>query len=463
MTESNSRAVATWRTALAEQPDEWLAGVEQGQRDAGLTYKGATVMTVAQPSFVSESTLTADQVAVEAVLAALVAAGEAVIEDPALRRRYLGTWLESQPDPDLFTLPTGYPDPIVWGRLDGTRADDGLHFLEFNGGLPGGATPADLSARVMASWPVAAEFAAQQPFRTLTSAASMMATIEATWNAYGGSGTPYVVIGLPRELTDIAASSLVYLAAVAAAQGLELEVADPGDLRHTGGRLRLADRPVDVLVRGFFTTMVEYLGPRLDGIRAALRAGDLCLITSMRSGLYGFKSMFAAITDPDVDLPLPATTLATARAHLPWTRLVAPGPVTAPDGSRVDLVDYATADRRRLVIKPADGFGGAGVELGWNHTDDSWQAALSTALAAGGSVLQLRVPMAPEEFSVLAPGFPVRPFTTDHNPIVSGGRIAGYYVRVTPDAGVTNVTTGAGIAPTFILPDRPASAPPRIG
>lgn len=453
MTESNSEAVATWRALLAAQSDEWLAGVERGQRDAGLTYKGRTVMTVAEPSFVREATLSADQVAVTAVLAALVAAGEAVIKDPALQRRYLGSWLASQPDPDLFAVPTGYPDPIVWGRLDGTRTDDGLAFLEFNGGLPGGATPADLSARVMASWPVAEEFGAQQPFRTLTSAAAMVATIKATWHAFGGSGVPFVAIGLPRELTEIAASSLTYLAAVAAEHDVDVVVADPGDLRHEAARLRLAGRPVDVLFRGFFTTMVEYLGDRLDGIRAALRAGELCMITSMRSGLFGFKSMFAAITDPEVDLALPATTLTTARAHLPWTRLVVPGPITTPDGSRVDLVDYAAADRDQLVIKPAEGFGGAGVELGWNHTNDSWRAALSAALAAVGTVLQVRVPMAPEEFSVLAPGFPVRPFTTDHNPIVSGGRIAGYYVRVTPEAGVTNVTTGAGIAPTFILPN----------
>lgn len=445
-------ATAAWRDALASQPEDWLASVEQGQREAGLTYKGSTVMTVAQPSFTTESTVAADQVTVDAVLAALVAAGEAVIEDPALRARYLGAWLESQPDPDLFALPTGYRDPIVWGRLDGTRSADGLHILEFNGGLPGGTTPADLSAQVMAGWPVAAEFKRGQPFRIMTAATDMIATITATWADYGGVGVPFVVIGLPRELTEIAASSLAYLATAAGAQGMELVVADPGELRHAAGRLRLADRPVDVLVRGFFTTMVEYLGPRLDGIRSALRAGDLCMITSMRSGLYGFKSLFAAITDPGLDLPLAPTTLATARAHLPWTRLAIPGPILTPDGSRTELLDYALAHRDQLVLKPMDGFGGAGVELGWNHTDNTWRTVLSAALGARGSVLQARVPLEPQSFSVLEPGFPVRAFTTDHNPIVCGWRIAGYYVRVTPNAGVTNVTTGAGIAPTFILP-----------
>ncbi len=450
-----SDAVHSWRTGLANlaDPQGFLDGVEQGQRDAGLTYKGATVLPVAEPVFVTESQLTRDHQSTTAVLAALVAAGEHIFAEPQLRARFLPDWHPDSPGADLIDLPSGYPRQIVFGRLDGMRVGEDLHFLEFNGGIAGGITPADLSAAVMASWPVAATFAAGTPFRTMMSAPVVMDTVVETWQAYGGTGVPYVVVGLPNELREIAASSMVYLQRAAADAGLELEVADPGELTHSSGRLRLHDRAVDVLIRGFFTTMVEYLGARLDGVLSALRAGDICMITSMRSGLYGYKTLFAAITDDEFPLDLPAELRAAARRHLPWTRIVEPGDISTPAGDRAQLADYALTHRAKLVLKPGAGFGGSGVQLGWQHSDQSWSAALTDALAAGGYVLQQAIESPQRPFATLAPGFPVVDFTTDHNPIICGSSIPGYYVRVTPGSGVTNVTAGAGIAPCFLIDD----------
>lgn len=447
-------AVRRWRMALAEQPDDaiWVPAAREAAVAAGLAYKGKQpVLHVAEPTFMTEAMLAEDQAVVDAVLSALVAAGERILDDEDWRGRYLAGWFDTIGDVDLFAVPTGYRSPIVMGRLDGARLSDGLHILEFNGGLPGGVQPADVSASVMSSWPCARAFAAAQPYRTLDAATAMVRTVIATWHDFGGSGLPTTVVALPGELREVASPALAHLSAAATALGIDLRVADPGELRHEARRLRLADEPVDVLVRAFFTTMLTYLGPRLDGIRSALRAGDLCMITSLRSGVYGLKSLFAAVTDPDVDLDLPAATAAKARAHLPWTRIVTPGPITDAEGARGDIAQVVSAQREQLVIKPIDGFGGAGVELGWKHTDDSWRAVLDSALADGGRIVQARVPLAREEYSSLEPGFAARDFTADHNPIIGNGEIVGYFVRLTPDEGVTNVTAGAGVAPTFIL------------
>jgi hypothetical protein len=450
-----SAAVRSWRDGLANLPDPkaFLDGVEQGQRDAGLTYKGATVLSVAEPVFVTPSQLAGDQQAAMAVLEALAAAGERIFHEPSLRPRFFPDWRPESAEADLVDLPSGYPAPIVFGRLDGMRVGEELHFLEFNGGIAGGITPADLSAAVMASWPVADAFAANTPFRTMTSAPVVMATLVDTWHAFGGSGLPYTVFGMPHELREIAASSIVYLQRTAVAAGLELDVAEPGDLTYSDGRLRCGGRAVDVLIRGFFTTMVDYLGSRLDGVLAALRAGDLCMITSMRSGFYGYKTLFAALTDEAFELDLPAEVLGAARRHLPWTRIVDSGVISTPEGDRSDLVAFALARRAELVLKPGAGFGGSGVELGWQHSDASWSAALTAALRAGGYVLQRAIASPQRPFATLAPGFPVVDFTSDHNPIICGSSIPGYYVRVTPGSGVTNVTTGAGIAPCFLIDD----------
>lgn len=448
--------VHDWRALQAQVPDSaaWVRSVLDAQKAAGFVYHGKSLLEVAEPSFVTESQVAADQRAAQVVIAALVAAGGLLVDDVALQNRYIPGWLDGVPDADLFALPSGYSEPIVFGRLDGVRTADGLRFLEFNGGLPGGILPADGSADLLSSTELAGEFGQQHPFRTATVGLDVLAALVATWHDFGGSGSPYTVVALPHELTEMAAPALTYLSGLAVAQGLELEIADPGDLVHSAGRLRLHGREIDVLVRAFFTPMLGYLAERLDGIKAALRAQDICMITSLQSGLFGLKSLFAMVTDPQVDLDLPAQQLALAREHLPWTRLVAAGTSTDPDGEPVDLRSHLAAHRDQLVIKPTDGYGGAGVELGWTHTDESWAEVIARA-AGGGHVAQQRVSITTEEFSVLAEGFPVQGFTADHNPLLCAGRISGYFVRLAAQGGgLTNVTGGgATVAPTFILRD----------
>jgi hypothetical protein len=449
-----NEALEYWRQLQAGIGDSaaWTRDLVDKQAEVGLTYQGKPAMLVAEPNLVTESELAEDQKVAAAVVGALVAAGRRLLAEPALQQRYIPGWLDGVPDADLFTIPAGYPEPIVFGRLDGVRTPGGLRVLEFNGGLPGGILPADSSAALLAGTDLAGQFGRRYPFRTATAGEDVIDAMVKTWHDFGGTGSPYTVVAMPKELTQIAAPAITYLSGLARPRGIELDVADPGELAFADGRLRVAGREVDVLVRAFFTPMLSYLGERLDGIKAALRAESVCMITSLQSGLFGLKSLFAMATDPAVDLDVPAADLTLAREHLPWTRVVAPGPATDPGGSRVDLLDHLAADREQVVIKPTEGYGGAGVELGWTHTADSWQAVIERA-AAGGHVAQQRVPILTEEYSVLEPGFPMRGFNGDHNPLLCAGKVAGYYIRLAPEgSGITNVTGGgASVAPTFIL------------
>ena len=446
--------VAAWRALQAEVPDSaaWVESVMSAQQDAGFVYHGKAMLEVAEPTFVTASQVAADQRAAEAVVAALVAAGRLLLDDRDLQNTYIPGWLDGVPDADLFSLPSGYSQPIVFGRLDGVRTSEGLHFLEFNGGLPGGILPADRSADLLADTDLARAFGQQHTFRTATVGEDVLDALIDTWHDFGGGGPPYTVVAMPRELTDIATPALTYLSGLAQARGLEIAIADPGDLVFRDDRLRLDGREVDVLVRAFFTPMLAYLAERLDGIKAALRAGSLCMITSLQSGLFGLKSLFAMVTDPAVSLGLSDEQLRLALEHLPWTRLVADDRSTDDQGETVDLLAYLAARREQLVIKPTDGYGGAGVELGWLHNDDSWAKVIANA-AAGGHVAQQRVPIVTEHFSLLREGFPLQGFTADHNPLLCSGKLSGYYVRLAPEGGgLTNVTGGgATVAPTFIL------------
>lgn len=443
-----------WREILERVPDSatWAEAVLDHQREVDFVLHGQPAMRVAEPLFVTRAEIAADRDAVRAVLACLQAAGEAVISDTTLRNAYAAEWWSGVADPELFELPSGYQQQFVMGRLDGVRTPSGLRFLEFNGGLPGGILPADQAPAFLAETDVGATFAAQCPFVLEPPGERALDAVVTAWHEFGGTGVPFVVVALPDELLDLAGKQVRHLRTLAAQRGLEMEVADPGQLTFTKGRLQLRGRPVDVVVRAFFTPMFGYLGPRLDPLLAALRAGTVCMITSLQSGLFGLKSLFAMVTDPIVELDVAPSVRQRALASLPWTRVLRPGVTTDPDGIRVDLADYLQTHREMLVVKPTAGYGGTGVELGWLHNDQTWQAVIARAMT-GGYIAQERVDIADQGHAALVPGFPVQSYTADHNPLICNGELAGYFVRLAAaGGGLTNLSTGSGtMAGVFVV------------
>lgn len=443
-----------WRETLAQVPDSasWAEAVLQHQRDVDFVLHGQPAMRVAEPVFVTRAEIAADRQSVAAVLACLRAAGEAVITDDHLRQAYAAEWWSSMPDPELFELPSGYPQQFVMGRLDGVRTPEGLRFLEFNGGLPGGLLPADQSPLFLAETDVGAQFAQRCPYSLEPPGERAIDAVMSAWHEFGGSGLPFVVVVLPDELRELAGKQVRHLRELSSQRGLEMEVADPGELVFVRDRLQLRGRDVDVAVRAFFTPMFAYLGSRLDPLLAALRAGTVCMITSLQSGLYGLKSLFAMVTDPAVELDVDAAVRERATASLPWTRVLRSGFTTDSEGSRCDLVEYLQSHRETLVVKPTAGYGGAGVELGWLHNDQTWREVVERAMS-GGHIAQARVDIADQEHAELASGFPVRPFTADHNPLICDGELAGYFIRLAAaGGGLTNLSTGSGtMAGVFIV------------
>lgn len=435
-------------------PDAWAQAAIDGQQAVGLFHDGSAALRVARPEFISSSEWAHDQQAVAAVQQGLVAAGERVLADPELEQRYFGGWLASPLIAELCRIDPGYPGRIVLGRFDGVRTETGIRFLEFNGGLPGGAMPADVGPRYMTDWPIFASFAEEHPVAVPEVRRAVVSAWIDTWHSFGGAGLPRTVIAVPDELRQLVLPSLREFDEAIAAVGLPVQVLDPGALDYRNGRLRTEAGPVDLVVRAFFTSMFDTLGDRLDGLLSAVRAGDVCMIASIQSGIYGNKALFAALTDPELDLGLSAAQTGLLRSHLPWTRMVGDERTITPDGDSAALRDYTLAHRESLVIKPTAGFGGAGVELGWEHTPESWERAFDDARLAGAAIVQQRVAIGQEAYPMLAAGLPTQSLIVDHNPLVCSGTVPGYYIRAS-EGGITNVTGGHGsIVPAFRLLDR---------
>lgn len=141
------------------------------------------------------------------------------------------------------------------------------------------------------------------------------------------------------------------------------------------GVLRLGGRRVDAVFR-LFLSFDQPDGPGLAALARAVQAGTVRMHTPEATWLLSDKTTLAWLWE-DLGLLSEADRELVER-HVPWTAVLTPG---GPQ-------EAAARDRTRLVLKPTGGYGGGGVVLGPEVSEERWRAALSEAAARGGHILQ---------------------------------------------------------------------------
>ncbi|MEV5685913.1 MULTISPECIES: hypothetical protein [unclassified Streptomyces] len=230
--------------------------------------------------------------------------------------------------------------------------------------------------------------------------------------------------------------------------GLDAHPCHVGQLEARDGRVRLGDKPVDIVFRVFLIGDLLESAEALrlvDPILDAAERGEVRIFTPLDSAVYASKGALALLSDESNRGLFGKDVLASLDRILPWTRMVRPGPVTLESGERVDLVEYALAHRQELVLKPTSLAGGSGVLPGWTEglTAQQWSERMLAALD-GPYVIQRRVrPTAelfPDDKGELHPWTPLWGVFT----VVNGH--GGAFIRATPAASgdlVVNLATGA--------------------
>ncbi len=135
------------------------------------------------------------------------------------------------------------------------------------------------------------------------------------------------------------------------------------------------------LIRRFFSPYQdrpEELA-ELARISAAAKKGVFPVVTGMQEELLATKATLAALSDERFTEGLAPSLAAQLAGAVPWTRLLEERHTRWRD-TRVDLLPWVTANRRRLVIKPAQGFGGRDVTIGREVSDRDWTALVHMAL-----------------------------------------------------------------------------------
>jgi hypothetical protein len=160
------------------------------------------------------------------------------------------------------------------------------------------------------------------------------------------------------------------------------------------------------------------------------------------------KSMFEVLTGPASNRFHPETV-----ARTPWTRRFFGRRTSGPQGEPIaDLIAYTRQHWPNLVLKPERGYSGIGVKVG--GVDKDAEAAIASALAEGGYIVQEKVDLAlwgevmPEidrENETIA----LVNRQTDFRCLIGPDRVFGFLCRFGDVP--TNVGSGGGVQPMAIL------------
>ncbi|MFJ9593868.1 hypothetical protein ACIRS3_13995 [Streptomyces virginiae] len=135
-------------------------------------------------------------------------------------------------------------------------------------------------------------------------------------------------------------------------------------------RLRAGEHVADGVFRLFLP--VEQTGPGLDALGAALRAGTARMYTPEATSPVSDKRVLAWLWE-DIDL-LGPDDRDFVRRHVPYTVIAG--------------AEALGEDRASLVLKPGDGYGGAGVVLGRSVEQEEWRERILAAAGSGDHILQ---------------------------------------------------------------------------
>ena len=426
--------------------DDAIWRLDTGTRRWGLNFGGRPVCNVLRPFFVSEQRYAEVTRHSALVLFAIHKVYELMMKDARVRHE-AGVTAEEE---KLIQIEPGYSAPDASGRLD-TFFDSkgGFGIVEYNPDSPGGLLYGDVLGDIFSEMAVTREFEKRFPLRRVSIRPRILKTLLACYREWGWSDHPNIAIVDWKDAKTRAEFEISreYFES----RGYPTRVLDPDELEYRGGWLSSGDFRIHLVYKRVITgELLERCGFEHPLIRAAADRA-VCVVNSFRVQLLFRKSLFAMLQDPAFENLFTADEIRAVKMHVPWTRQLREGH-TSHGGRTIDLLDFAMRHRERLVLKPNGEYGGRGVVLGWETSDEKWQVALKSAID-GDFVVQERVEVPDEEFPSVDRGEIrlLRRFV-DFDPYAwRGESVEGAGVRLSTSP-VLNVTSGGGSAvPIFLL------------
>jgi uncharacterized circularly permuted ATP-grasp superfamily protein len=420
-------------------------------RRRGLVFGDRPVATVLRPRFMTLADYRLLQRRVRLLMRAFGKAYERALADQAFRRQFrLLDWEER-----LIRHDPGFQEPSPTSRVDAFVMDEAgtMAVTEYNAETPAGAGYNDALVASFADLPIMRAFGRRYEALPLLARHGVLHVLLDAYHEWSGRrDVPRVaIVDWPEVPTR---SEFVLFQEYLGAIGIEAVIADPGELELRGGRLYAEGGPVDLVYkRVLLAELVERRGvdtPLLQAV--ASRA--VCMVNPPRCKILHKKASLAVLSDERNQALFVAEERESIAAHIPWTRVMEERR-TEHEGKAVDLVPFVLASRDRLVLKPNDDYGGAGIVLGWETDSAGWERAVADALASP-YIVQERVAIPSEPYPSLVDGRAVfADRMMDTAPFVCHGDYAEGCLTRLSTAALLNVTAGGGSTiPAFVVERR---------
>jgi uncharacterized circularly permuted ATP-grasp superfamily protein len=432
------------------------AMLEEQLRRRGLIFGDRALCTVLRPRFVTLAQYSQMQRRVAILMRAFAAAYEAAIADAAVRTQFrLADWEEQ-----MLAYDPGFAEPSPHSRLDTFVDDRGdMALTEYNAETPAGAGFNDALTEAFVDIRVMREFARQYDVRPVLARHGVLHALLDAWRQFSARAPG------PRHVPSIAIvdwpdvptrNEFVLFQQYFEERGLSAAIVEPAAIDYRGGRLYAGGQAIDLIYKRVLLheLIADGRGGLNQPIVRAVRDRAACMVNPFRCKILHKKASLAVLSDERNARLFGADQSAAIQAHVPWTRIVEERRTVYRD-AWVDLVPFIADHRERLVLKPNDDYGGAGIVLGWQLDRTEWERAIHTALGAP-YIVQEQVRIASEPYPSMVNGrVEVYDRMLDTAPFVSYGRHAvGCLTRLSTSA-LLNVTAGGGsTVPMFVVEKR---------
>lgn len=258
----------------------------------------------------------------------------------------------------------------------------------------------------------------------------------------------HAVILAEAETLEVVSENKNFVGFLNTFDGVKASLAGPSDLSIRNGKVNCKGQEATVIFMDFNMNTLIKIGQEEDirPIEEAIKQGILVNPRGMEP--VGAKGIFEAITEKG-RVNLSKETV----KHTPWTRQFNPRSTTGPKGEFIeDLVAWTEEHWKELVLKPAHGYSGHGIFVGYMEKGSKKQ--IQTALDSGDYIVQEMIPLtlwseqsawtANDQRSLF-----LKEWQTDFRCFITDEGLQGFLARF---GGVpTNVGSGGGIQPLAIL------------
>lgn len=233
--------------------------------------------------------------------------------------------------------------------------------------------------------------------------------------------------------------------------GIRAMVRTPRELELRQDGLYASGEKVDVIYRLFDLEDLQRDPSEFEHLLDAVEKRQVEMPMGLSCRIAGSKALFALLSDPAYQAGLSSEDMEWIGLHIPQTRLLTVG-----------NKGYALRNRESLLIKPADGCGGAGIVCGWKTSEEEWSSYidsyLSSAPYGAWAVVQERV--APSLGPVVVANEQGVVYEEQASLLwgcyLFGNRHIGHILRTknTGEDAVINYANGAAIGPVFYSEER---------